>query len=232
MSQPAGDLLGDRRRRPDRVQPGVLVPGARQPVGGERRRQASRRSRTRSSAARRSRSGPDRRSAARWSTTSPAASPRSAAAPPNAASSSSWLAVARTGRVGEALEEVGGEIGGLVEQGAAVGHRESSLAGVPPSYAAIAMDATRVRRDIERPRRGSRRGRVGASWNAWLRVDAEPREERLVVGLVEAVDAAVPAAVVVAERRHGDDRGSSSCCRTSVRPSHRSRFRRSRRCSR
>ena len=38
MSQWAGDLLGHGRGRRDRVQAGVLVPGARHPVGDERRR--------------------------------------------------------------------------------------------------------------------------------------------------------------------------------------------------
>ena len=50
----AGDLLGDRGGRRERVQAGVLVPRARQPVGGQGGRQAAHRRRTRSSAGRHS----------------------------------------------------------------------------------------------------------------------------------------------------------------------------------
>ena len=48
-SQRAGDLLDDRRGRAGDVEPGVLVPRRRQPVGRERGRHARRRSRSRSS---------------------------------------------------------------------------------------------------------------------------------------------------------------------------------------
>ncbi len=115
------DLLGDRRGRRERVQAGVLVPGAGQPVGGERGGQAARRRRTRSSAARPTPRAPARppppAPRRRW----PGPTGPSGSGPPMASRRAARSTGAGDRPLGERGEVVGGEIRRAMEQAGANG---------------------------------------------------------------------------------------------------------------
>ena len=203
LDEPAGrDLLDDRRR------PATSRTARR---SGPRRWSASRprappaasrRSRTRSSAARRCRSAPGRRPAPGPRRSRPVASPRSGMARrmPRAAR----RARGADRPVREPIEEVCGEVRGPVEEGATVGHGGTSGWGVPPSYAASPWTHDEGPPGMDGPGGGSRRGRCRSSRKE-LRVDAEPGQERLVVGLVEAVAPPLPCSCCSGRRRSPHD---------------------------
>src|SRR6185369_16476015 len=115
--------LGDRRRRPDRIEPGVVVPGAGQPVGRERARQ---RPSDHEPEVARPGARDQPRIRDRCQVVDDLA--RGLASPGQRAAHRCHQLIVAGARPDaprrEAVEEVRGELGGLAEEGASVGHRE------------------------------------------------------------------------------------------------------------